>query len=137
MVLAWLAWRIHWSITVALVISAIICIKSGTRILSSWPAKVREYTLLMRRNHLKFKPETFAKYMEAPCGRLLTRVVLKDLGKREEYKNLKKYKRSILHFVCNECKGEPTVQTKITFFDNERPVRTDYEDGVVVKEKEL
>ena len=46
----------------------------------------------MDRNKKEFRPESFKVYMDAPCGRKIIHCVLKDLGKKEEYKNLLKYK---------------------------------------------
>ncbi|MBQ4377902.1 MAG: hypothetical protein II821_01720 [Treponema sp.] len=70
----------------------------------------------MAKNKKEFKPETFQIYMEAPCGRKLTHVVLKDLGKSEEYKNLLIYKPSFIQSV-KRCFEKPTF--KVTYIDKE------------------
>lgn len=70
----------------------IFCIAMGGRIFNMWSYKMRQYSILMERNKNEFHPESFEPYMGAPCGRKLTHVVLEDLGKQEEYKNLLIYK---------------------------------------------
>jgi hypothetical protein len=47
--------------------------------------------------------------MQMPCGRLLTKAVLKDLGKKSEYKNLIKYKTPFLKSIKNNFVPEKTV----------------------------
>ena len=44
-----------------------------------------------------------------PCGRLLTKAVLKDLGKKSEYKNLIRYKTPFLKSIKNNFVPEKTV----------------------------
>ena len=66
----------------------LICFKGVYGILASWPDKKRKYNILITRNQELFRPETFKEYMEAPCGRLLVKVVLRDLGLSHEYPSL-------------------------------------------------
>ncbi len=49
--------------------------------------------------------------MQAPCGRLLTRVVLYDLGRLSAYKDLKKLKRPFIERVKKGCTGQETIVT--------------------------
>lgn len=80
--------------------------KNGARILSAWDAKMREYHILMERNKDGFNPESFAKFMEAPCGRLLVKVVLRDLGYSDKYKSLKVYQNLSSIFCVTICAKE-------------------------------
>ena len=56
----------------------------------------------MGKNKNEFRPETFKAFMQMPCGRLLTKAVLKDLGKKSEYKNLIKYKTPFLKLIISQ-----------------------------------
>ena len=67
---------------------AFVCLKGGMGILSGWPDKKKKYAILMERNSVALRPDTFAVYAKAPCGRLLIRVVLADLGHAREYRAL-------------------------------------------------
>lgn len=71
---------------------------------SGWDDKKREYKILMAKNKDVIRPESFKIFMEAPCGRKLTHVVLKDLGKESEYKNLLIYKPKLIDELKAACK---------------------------------
>ncbi len=62
------------------------------RILMQFPRKKREYQQLMERNSKELRPDTFWCYADAPCGRLLMWLVLKDLG----------YPRSTYHSIVKK-----------------------------------
>ena len=47
--------------------------------------------------------------MQAPCGRLLVKVVLEDLGKKEQYKKLKKTRISWIRTIKSNFKVTKTV----------------------------
>lgn len=104
-------WLYCYWITLAQIVIAIPILKSTFRILSSWESKKREYRLLMERNSKEFNPASFETFMSAPCGRLLVKVVLNDLGQSDKYASLKIYKRSLLHFIRQDMcgKGNRTV----------------------------
>ena len=76
----------------------------GFTLLGGWNDKKRQYAVLMAKNKDEFRPESFKIYMEAPCGRKLTHVVLKDLGKESEYKNLLIYKPTFIEEFTSPCK---------------------------------
>ena len=95
-------WLIHWAYIFLQIAVAYPFFKNGVRILSAWDAKMREYHILMERNKDGFNPESFAKFMEAPCGRLLVKVVLNDLGYSDKYKSLKVYQKSFVHFLRHD-----------------------------------
>ena len=48
--------------------------------------------------------------MQAPCGRLLTKAVLKDLGESKRYKELLVYKVPVIESLKHNC---TTQRTKV------------------------
>lgn len=86
----------RWWLIAIQVIAVIVIEKGALGIFQAWEDKKRKYHVLMERNAEKIRHDTFSEYMKAPCGRLLAKLVLKDLGKPEEYKNLKKYKEPFI-----------------------------------------
>lgn len=106
----------HWAAAIPQVIVGCICIKNAIRIMRAWDAKMREYKMLMERNAHNFSPSSFARFMTAPCGRQLVKVVLRDLGRESEYKSLLQYKTPLLSFIRNEMCAKPQKGASITFF---------------------
>ena len=47
-----------------------------------WNDKIRQYNTLLARNKKEFRPDSFAIYMDYPCGRKIVRAVLRDLKKK-------------------------------------------------------
>ena len=47
--------------------------------------------------------------MQAPCGRLLTKTVLYDLGKREAYRELKALEEPLPRRLRKACKPQKTT----------------------------
>jgi hypothetical protein len=95
-----------------LIIQAIIAIKlfmiSG-RLFSTWGNKQKEIDILVKKNQVKFRPDTFEIFMQAPCGRLIVRQVLRDLNKPDEYKSLLKLQKPLLERLKNNCTPAKTV----------------------------
>ena len=85
-----------WWVVAVQVVEVFILIKGAVNIFRGWGEKKRKYHVLMERNAETIRHDTFAEYMKAPCGRLLVKIVLKDLDKTEEYKNLKKYREPFI-----------------------------------------
>ena len=104
-------YRQSWWLVAPQAIFVIICIRGAIGIFSSWNHKKREYSILYRKNEKEIRPESFSEYMQAPCGRLMTRVVLKDLGRSSSYKELKKLKKPLLERLKEGCSGQKTVVT--------------------------
>jgi len=102
-------WKIHWIITVIQIVIFFICEKGAYGIFSSWEDKKRKYVLLVQRNSKEFRPDTFKEFMQSPCGRLLTKLVLQDLGQSKEYHNLKKLKLSFTEMIKHNCKSTKTT----------------------------
>ena len=65
--------------------------------------------VLMERNTLEFRPESFSEYMQAPCGRLLVRTVLADLGRKDAYPALLKYRKTFAENLKSGCRPVKTV----------------------------
>ena len=92
-------------------ILVIVCLRGAFRIFASWGQKKREYMILYRKNEHEICPGSFSDYMQAPCGRLLTILVLKDLDSRPSYKELKKLQKPFLDRLKEGCHGQETVVT--------------------------
>lgn len=77
------------------------------------------YAVLMGINHGGFSPESFKTYMKAPCGRLMVKAVLRDLGLGDEYGKLLAYKEPLLFSIKANC---APVETSI--YINEEALKT-------------
>ena len=93
----------HWLI-IPHVITILILFKGSYSIISTWDDKKRKYIVLMERNAKEFRPDTFSEYMKAPCGRLLTKIVLSDLCQSDKYVVLKKYRKPFIKELKENCK---------------------------------
>lgn len=95
------------------ILLGIICLKVSLSIFNTWEAKKRRYKKLIDANKDSFKLDSFEEYMKAPCGRLLVKLVLKDLHEMEQYNKLKIYKISWIKTLKNNCKSSKPVRTVI------------------------
>ena len=93
----------------AQIIIALGLISTAIKLFSAWDHKKREIALLVGRNNHEFRPETFEKFMQAPCGRLVVRQALADLGMQKEYKSLLKLKKPLLTNWREGCGPTKTV----------------------------
>lgn len=93
-----------------------VCWKGAFGIFGSWSDKKRKYALLMQRNAAELRPDTFAEYMQAPCGRLLVKIVLRDLGRADEYRMLRKLRKP---FRCNP-KSDYKSQKTVVYYHNDK-----------------
>jgi hypothetical protein len=82
-------------------IVALVLFQSSYRLFSTWDDKKRTYAVLKAKNRKSFSAETFKIYMSAPCGRLLAKAVLSDIGLRHKYKELLIYKEPLLVMIKN------------------------------------
>lgn len=87
----------------------VICWKGAFGIFMSWSDKKRKYALLMQRNAAELRPDTFTEYMQAPCGRLLAKTVLKDLGLDDQYFRLQQLRKPLRKRLEEGCKPQKTV----------------------------
>jgi len=102
-------YEISWIFLVCQIIILGICLKQAFKIFSSWNAKKRRYDILIQQNSNVFTPDSFTEYMQAPCGRILVKIVLKDLNKSNEYNNLLALKQPILQVLKTSCKPSKTI----------------------------
>lgn len=87
---------------------SILFFKPSIKLFSSWKDKKLKYKILMGKNKSQFRPDSFEIFMKAPCGRLLTKAVLKDLGMSHKYKELLVYKESFFVTIREGCKNQET-----------------------------
>lgn len=83
-------YSVHWTLVIVQAIFILTAIKTAFKIFLRWEEKKRSYRVLIERNENEIHVNSFKSYMQAPCGRLLVKVVLDDLEKRQQYKILKK-----------------------------------------------
>ncbi len=82
--------------------------KQAIKLLSTWKDKKIKYKILIGKNKKEFRPDSFQVFMQAPCGRLLTKVVLEDLGYKEKYKELLIYKEPFFISLKKSCQKQET-----------------------------
>ena len=82
----------------------------SAQLFSTWKDKKIKYSILLAKNKDGFRPESFKIFMQAPCGRLLTKAVLSDLDLKDRYKELLVYKEPFWTSLKKGCKP---VETKI------------------------
>ena len=99
-------YRIAWWVVFIQLVVAAPFLKGAHGIFASWKDKKRKYDLLMQRNADQFRPDTFAEFMHAPCGRLLVRIVLKDMQCPERYKELKHLREPFIKQLRKNCKPQ-------------------------------
>jgi len=97
-----------WTLVVQVIISLYLFAMSG-KLFSTWESKKKEIEILVKRNRLEFRPDTFEVFMRAPCGRLVVRSALTELGKSNEYKNLLKMKKPFFTEIKQNCAPVRTV----------------------------
>ncbi len=102
---------LKWLIILQVAASLFFVIQA-VKLFSAWQDKKIKYKILMERNKNEFHPETFKIFMQAPCGVLLTKVVLKDLNLKERYSEVKIYKKSFFGLIKDGCINK-TQETKI------------------------
>ena len=94
--------------TILLVTVSFISFYHSIRLFFTYKDKLRKCDILVKKNVKEFKPETFKLFMQAPCGRLVTKTVLKELNMSTEYKSLLIYKDSLESSLKNNCKSSKT-----------------------------
>ena len=102
-------YKISWWIILGQLAAIIPCINGAIKILRSWPDKKRKYSMLMQRNSNSIRPDTFTPFMQAACGRLLVRIVLKDLGKSHEFNSLKPLTKPLPERCKESCRPQKTI----------------------------
>ena len=97
-----------WTLVLQVLI-AICLFSTAGKLFSTWSFKKREITLLINKNKKEFRPDTFKTFMQAPCGRLVVRLVLQDLNMEREYKTLIKLQKPLLERWKENCTPLKTV----------------------------
>ena len=108
--------RISKLLIIPQIITSLLFIKESSTLFSTWKDKQLKYKILILRNRKIFRPNTFEIFMQAPCGRLLTKAVLKDLGLKKRYKELLVFKTPLIASIKKGC-----VKTETKIYMN-----TDY-----------
>ncbi len=90
------------------VLIALLFIKQAAQLFSTWKDKKIKYEILIGKNKNGFRSDSFKIFMQAPCGRLLVKAVLKDLGLKQEYKNLLVYREPLSVSIKNGCISQET-----------------------------
>lgn len=102
-------YKVSWFFLIIQIPIAFFTLRGAYVIFSSWERKKRSYKILIEKNSRQFSPESFHEYMEAPCGRLLTKVVLSDLSMEENYAMLKKQYQMTFFNDLKQCRYKPEV----------------------------
>ena len=84
-------------------IIALYLFYTGCKLFSTWDDKKAKIAILLGKNKDEFRPDTFKQFMEAPCGRLVVRIVLAELGKSHEYKALLIMKKPFFVLLKENC----------------------------------
>jgi len=96
-------YKISKWILIAQGIIALFLLVTGCNLFATWDDKKKKIAILLGKNKDEFRPDTFEVFMQAPCGRLVVREVLADLGKSHEYRNLLKFKKPFLVSLKDDC----------------------------------
>ena len=102
----------YWISKWTLVLQSIVAIKIfaiAIKLFSTWSDKKRSINILIKKNRGRFRPESFEEYMQAPCGKLVVRQVLKALNRQEDYKMLLTLQKPLLERWRNNCTPVKTV----------------------------
>lgn len=83
-------WKFSLWLLFPQIIVALFFLHGSYHIFCSWEDKKRKYAILIERNKKRLREDTFYEYMQAPCGRLLVKLVLADLGMQDSYSHLRK-----------------------------------------------
>jgi hypothetical protein len=85
---------------IALLLITLFLFSQGIKIHTTTATKLRAYALLIQRNTKGIRVESFKPYMNAPCGRVLVRIVLRHLGLLKHYIELKQtYQKAFCMFT--------------------------------------
>ena len=106
--------RISRFFVIPQVLIVLFCLKHSIRLFGTWKDKQKKYKILMAKNKDSFRPDSFKVFMQAPCGRLLVKAVLKDLSLLHKYKELLQYKPALSTYIKKSCTRE---ETKVYFYN--------------------
>ena len=96
-------YKVTWWLVIPQAVVCLFCLKQAVQLFSTWGDKMNKYDILMRRNRDDFHPNSFKPFMNAPCGRLLVKAVLHDLGISGRYKELLIFREPLLVRARKSC----------------------------------
>lgn len=102
-------YKVSMFLLIPQILLSLFFIYESFKLLSAWKDKQLKYEILKGKNSKEFRPETFKIFMQAPCGRLLVKSVLKDLNMKYRYKELLVYKQSFIDSLKNNIKPQKAV----------------------------
>lgn len=91
----------------------ILVLQPSIQLFSKWSYRKKMIRTLLRVNHKEFKVESFEPFMDAPCSRLIVRRVLKILGEKGRYKEVKIYQPSM---ITNCKETQSCVKRKVVVY---------------------
>jgi hypothetical protein len=97
-----------WTLVPQAIVSIKLFMIAG-KLFLTWPDKKIKMEILKKKNQDEFRPDTFAVFMQAPCGRLVARQVLTDLHRSGEYKSLLGLRKPLRERLRNNCAPIRTV----------------------------
>ena len=101
-------YTVTWWLVIPQAVISLFCLKQAVQLFSTWGDKMDKYDILMRRNRDDFHPNSFKPFMNAPCGRLLVKAVLHDLGISNRYKELLVFREPFLVRAGKNCTSQET-----------------------------
>ena len=101
-------YKMTWWLVIPQAVVCLFCLKQAVRLFSTWNDKMSKYDILMRRNRDDFHPNSFKPFMNAPCGRLLVKAVLHDLGITNRYRELLVFRDPFLVSARKNCTVQET-----------------------------
>ena len=101
-------YKVSWWLIIPQAVVCLFCLKQAVQLFSSWNDKMRKYDILIKRNKTYFHPNSFKPFMNAPCGRLLVKAVLHDLGISNRYKELLVFREPFLVRAGKNCTSQET-----------------------------
>lgn len=81
--------KLHWHVTgIILGIVAFILLTQTFRNYVNWPHRKRIFKTLCKRNREVFHFQSFEEYVDAPCHRMVIRLVLIELNQKDKYREI-------------------------------------------------
>ena len=97
-------------LTIPSIIISFFFFYNSVKLFSSWNDKKVKCEILYKKNINEFRPDTFKVFMQAPCGRLVTKVVLKDLNQKEKYKESNRLYLNDIFLTKNNYESNRKIQ---------------------------
>ena len=95
-------WISRWALVLQVIAAINLFVLAG-KLFATWGEKKRAVRMLVRKNRFKFRPESFEAFLQAPCGKLVVRLALKDLDRQGDYTALLKLQKPLLERWRHNC----------------------------------